>query len=288
MRNRLKYLYWSEHIIGIIYNFLNSVRFIYKSKQLGLPLLKQNMDFKGSLKGKRCFVLGNGPSLNKHDLSVLKHEFVITCNTAVQLGQFEAINPNVHLWVDDCFFEETYVKYMKMVKEKSKDIISFFPLRQRNFIQNNGIDREISTRYFNYKYIFYENYKRPMDFTKTIITRFSVVEFGIALAIFMEASEIYLLGCDCTGAISHIKYMENGGGHAYAYAYKFSDAEAKKRIQTQIDRGNEDFYYNQLKLFHHYRLWLDYCQKRDIKLYNCSGGILREIPHVCFEEINFN
>lgn len=82
--------------------------------------------------------------------------------------------------------------------------------------------------------------------------------------------------------------MENGGGHAYAYAYKFSDAEAKKRIQTQIDRGNEDFYYNQLKLFHHYRLWLDYCQKRDIKLYNCSGGILREIPHVCFEEINFN
>ena len=94
MRNRLKYLYWSEHIIGIIYNFLNSVRFIYKSKQLGLPLLKQNMDFKGSLKGKRCFVLGNGPSLNKHDLSVLKHEFVITCNTAVQLGQFEAINPS--------------------------------------------------------------------------------------------------------------------------------------------------------------------------------------------------
>lgn len=273
MRKRIKYVYLSERVIGKVFNcmfFLNN-RIHYK--QTGMDLLKKNADFKGKLKGKKCFIIGNGPSLNQQDLSRLKNEFVITCNTAVQLDQFEVMQPNAHFWSDDCFFAEEYVEYMKAVNSKSKEIISFFPLKQKDFIEKYRINLEIPTRYFNYRYIFNESYKKSMDFCDTLIQGFSVVEFGIALAVYMEASEIYLLGCDCTSAISHIRYMENHQDTLFEYAYGFSKAEANERIKIEMERGNEDFFYNQLKIFHHYRLWNDYCVKRGINLYNCTGSV---------------
>lgn len=287
MRGRLKYIYLSERIAAIPYNYIKSLEYKLNYSKIGMDELKKNADLRGKLNGGRCFVLGNGPSLKNEELSLLKNDFVITCNTAVQLDQFESMCPNAHLWVDDCFFVDSYTQFMRTVQSKSPDIISFFPLKQREFVRKNKLEDQINLRYFNYKYIFCEKYSRPMDFTKTIIQGFSVVEFGIALAIYMGASEIYLLGCDCTGAISHIKYMENGNDQAYAYAYNFTDEEKQRRIQTEIERGNEDFFYNQLKLFHHYRLWVEYCNKRNIKLYNCSAGILREVPHMDFKDIQF-
>jgi len=43
-------------------------------------ILSKNSIFKDKYKGKRCFVIGNGPSLNKQDLTLLKGEITIVMN----------------------------------------------------------------------------------------------------------------------------------------------------------------------------------------------------------------
>jgi len=43
-------------------------------------ILNRNSVFIDKYKGKRCFVIGNGPSLNKVDLSKLNGEIIIVMN----------------------------------------------------------------------------------------------------------------------------------------------------------------------------------------------------------------
>ena len=46
--------------------------------------LKENRKYKDINKGQRCFILGNGPSLNLYDLSVLSNETVFAVNEFVK------------------------------------------------------------------------------------------------------------------------------------------------------------------------------------------------------------
>lgn len=286
MRTRIKYVYLMEKMGGIVYNVQKSMTRRMHLTKYSRSLLQENKKYKGILNGGRCFVIGNGPSLKLQDLSCLKNECVITCNTSVQFNKFAMMQPNFHFWSDDCFFEDdSYIRSMMSVNEISNNIISFFPVSKVEFIKKHKIDSVIPVSYFDYRYIFYEGYNHPMDFCRTLVQCFSVVEFGIAFAIYMGAKEIFMLGCDCTGSISHIQYMKDSQAEGLEYAYDFSNQEKRKRIMTEKTRGNEDFFYHQLKLFHHYRLWYSYCHKRGISLYNCTeGGILYEIPKKRLED----
>src|SRR5258708_28843911 len=45
------------------------------------PLLKRNEVFRDRHKGQRCFIIGNGPSLKKQDLSPLANEITFVTNS---------------------------------------------------------------------------------------------------------------------------------------------------------------------------------------------------------------
>ena len=50
-----------------------------KNKEIR-ALVGSNAEFKDIHKGQRCFIVGNGPSLNDEDLSLLENEYVFTVN----------------------------------------------------------------------------------------------------------------------------------------------------------------------------------------------------------------
>ena len=58
---------------------------------------KQISKYRDKYKGKRCFVVGNGPSLNEQDLSLLAEEYVFTVNELMRHERFSLLKSNFHI-----------------------------------------------------------------------------------------------------------------------------------------------------------------------------------------------
>jgi hypothetical protein len=85
-------------------------------------------DLKNKLQGERCFIIGNGPSLNKTDLALLKHEYTIGLNRIYlnfdKMG-FEptfccVVNPHV---IEQFGHEIDRVNSIKFIRKESQNHI---------------------------------------------------------------------------------------------------------------------------------------------------------------------
>lgn len=83
-------------------------------------------------KGKRCFIIGNGPSLKKTDLSLLKNEYTFGLNRIYLL--FKELNFETTFWVcvnqliiDQCHQEINQLNPLKFISWQARKSITFDP-----------------------------------------------------------------------------------------------------------------------------------------------------------------
>lgn len=252
--------------------------------------LNANHELENIHKGKRCFVIGNAPSLNTQDLSVLKDEIVLTVNQISRNKQFKSLNTNYHFWADPGFFKENskegdkeLLEVMMSVNTEGNRPICFFPLEVKEFVSNKKLDQILNVRYFVPGHILFDQYKK-IDFSGMIPGMNTVVQYAIMLGIYMGCTEIYLLGCDCTGILSYIETKTDSGN--FEYAYDISQAEAERMKAMLGGVSCEQTFYGWAKIFEGYRLLGEYCKKRGIQLINSTnGGILDCLPRKKFENV---
>jgi hypothetical protein len=149
--------------------------------------------FYNRYKGKRCFIVGNGPSLNKHDLSLLNNEYSFAVNSIYYKTREDGFKPT--------FF---VVEDSSVINENKSEILSydvpfkFFPAKYQSLHpKQNG------TYFFNLNRGFYEtsspNYAIPRfstDISKVVYCGQSVTYVNLQLAYFMGFTEVYLIGMD--------------------------------------------------------------------------------------------
>lgn len=252
--------------------------------------LNANHELENIHKGKRCFVIGNAPSLNTQDLSVLKDEIVLTVNQISRNKQFKSLNTNYHFWADPGFFKENskegdkeLLEVMMSVNTDGNRPVCFFPLEAKEFVSNKKLDQVLNVRYFVPGHILSDQYKK-IDFSGMIPGMNTVVQYAIMLGIYMGCTEIYLLGCDCTGILSYIETKTDSGN--FEYAYDISQAEAERMKAMLGGVSCEQTFYGWGKIFEGYRLLGGYCKKRGIQLINLTnGGILDCLPRKKFENV---
>ena len=58
-------------------------RFLFKEKPELKTLISPNSSLKGIHQGQRCFIFGNGPSLNNVDFSLFENEYSFTVNIRI-------------------------------------------------------------------------------------------------------------------------------------------------------------------------------------------------------------
>jgi uncharacterized Rossmann fold enzyme len=99
-----------EERIKEIYKSVKT-KYLFSKEELSIKkdvnlkkILSKNLKFKSSHSGKRCFILGNGPSLKTDNLKCLEDEFVFTVNQIARHPDFKYIKPNYHFWADPLFF----------------------------------------------------------------------------------------------------------------------------------------------------------------------------------------
>lgn len=181
--------------------------------------------FKDIYKGKRCFIIGNGPSLRKQDLTVLKDELTFVTNWFPLYEKCDDITPNFYC-VSDCeFFGEwkggmLNQHWYSLVSENLTSAIKFFPFPLKSHIEKDQLFSTDKTFYLDFSphYFGVHNVWKKMnlqlDITKPLLAGHTVIiDFCIPIAAYMGFSEIYLLGCDC----DYGKSLSQNGQREYFY-----------------------------------------------------------------------
>ena len=78
-------------------------------------------NFENKYVGKRCFIIGSGPSLTKENLSLLKNEKIFIVNRAYKALQLGLPHYDFHVCVDKEFMKKTIRKFR--ITQNSQDFI---------------------------------------------------------------------------------------------------------------------------------------------------------------------
>lgn len=263
-----------------------------KEHELDSKLISQNVKYRDYHKGKRGFILGNGPSLKKISLSKLRNEITFSVNQLTRRNDFSDLKATYHMWADERFFDiddsrpedMELLDVMKGVNTNDNKPIVFYKTAAYQMIKKHNLDRIINIEYFSDFCRDFPTTAYSLEFNKVLPRYPTVVHYLILLAVYMGFSEIYLLGCDCTGIINTIQSRVNSTETVYAYSV--SEAEKKRMMRSNSVFPIQDELRSYADLFDDYAMLFEYCKKRSVKLFNSTqGSLLNSIPYVKLEDI---
>jgi hypothetical protein len=141
------------------------------------------MSVKDIYRGKRCIVIGNGPSLKKMDLSVLKDEYSIGTNRIYLLFDEIKLLPSYYVSVNDLVLEQYHqeIARLPMTKLLSWTYRNLFPYDDKTIFVKLG---------FGLRDRFSYNFTRPISSGGTVT--FVALQF----AYWLGFSKVIMIGID--------------------------------------------------------------------------------------------
>lgn len=253
--------------------FANSTRF--KAAANGLSLTNNErmlLSLKDRYKGERCFIIGNGPSLNALDLTKLKNEKTFGVNA-------------IYLNYEKMQFDPTfYVVEDYLVAEDRADEINNYNKPQYKFFGtylDYVLKKDSKTMYTNVLM----DYSEPFEpfFSKNPVRNLgvggSVTYMCLQLAYYLGFSEVYMIGFD------------------HNYKVPVEDIQENKVITSKVDDLNHfaPSYFGKGYRWHDPRvdrMTLGFQKAKDVfeednrKIFNAtSGGHLETFPRKNYDDL---
>lgn len=226
------------------------------------------LSFRKKYSGKRCFIIGNGPSLSVEDLEILKGEYSFATNRIYNIFLKTSWRPSFYVCVDPIQLSENKEDIDEM--QGAKKFISC-----RSNLKGENIYKIFDKRYYVVNpYKEYE-VKFSDKLEKNVVTHSTVTYVAIELAIYMGFSEIILLGVD-----HNFKVMTDNNNKIVINnkieKNHFSDQkESSANIVFDSNGANRDF-----------KAAYDYAIMNGIHIYNATrGGHLEIFERKNFEEV---
>ena len=220
--------------------------------------------FKNRYLGKRCFIIGNGPSLKGDDLSSIANEYSFAANKIYSIYDRTTWRPSFYLCMDTVSSSGEIDNEIQKIEAKK----SFFNWTAYKQI---GDKKDIIYAVFNPEYIVnlfdfkgtYISEECEKKFSNALTVTFS----SIQLAIYMGFKEIYLLGVD----FSYPYYKDRlGRKHCTEVTethFTGGDYNNKNNICYLLKYTNENGF----------RAAKEYCDKNGIIIKNLTRGGKLEI-----------
>lgn len=241
--------------------------FLWKMGVQGRLNQKQLSSLKNKYKGSRCFIMANGPSLLKCDLSLLKNEITI-CSNAHYLVWDQLNFVPTFITVEDRLVAEDRAKELNSLS----GITKVFP-----YDLSYVLKKDKDTIFINFLRE-YENIPQfTFDFFNKVYWGGTVSYLNMQLAYYLGFSEIYLIGFD----------------HNYVVTEKInnyvitSDKDDVNHIHPDyFGKGYRWHDPNVARMESSYRqAFIDLTQK-NIKIFNATkGGMLEVFPRIEYDEL---
>jgi hypothetical protein len=241
--------------------FLNSAERISTKIPISLndrELLNRNQVFKNKHMDRRCFVIGNGPSLNKQDLSLLSNEITIAVNSFYKHPIVEKWQPNYYCFAAPDYFDgstasENFYQNLRQKIHSSKFLV---PVYAKNVIKNQKFLPVDQTYYAAFRGTLSNGLNYNIDLTESIPGVQSVSQLAIMWSLYMGCSPIYLIGLDhdwlsCPNIDTH--FYNNTIDDLTKYCYK-------------------DYLKNVLNLWKGYETILGIAVNKNINIINATEG----------------
>lgn len=177
--------------------FLNVVRLMGAFKTSPLVLVRNIKKFrklKNKYKGKRCFILGNGPSLNAHDLDLIKDEISFASNRVFYIFDKTEWRPTFYCLQDLNILRETGELCLKAIEVSEA---TFFRATSYNVLKdwNWNLDKVDFIPIWE-RYNLDNSLPFALEAKSYLYDGWTVTYMAIQLAVHMGFTEIYLLGVD--------------------------------------------------------------------------------------------
>lgn len=193
----------------------------------------------GAHRGKRCFIIGNGPSLEKMDLSPLVNEETFVTNWFANHPDIESIQPSFYCICSHELFggwgtvAPAFNKDLRIKIEGMPQTRMFLPYRFRSYVESENLFQK-----HDRNYLLYDRPKRgidevgrmQLDLTQPLFDGYTVIlVFCLPLAKLMGFKEIYLLGLDSN-------YGDNQAGVPKRHFYDESMHTSKSSAESTLHR----------------------------------------------------
>lgn len=226
---------------------------------------------KGIHKGKRCFIIGNGPSLRASDLDMLKSEYTFAANRIFSIFDQTEWRPTYYISTDDKMLNDCQNEFLKYDLGHMFLSYSFCTIKAPSNIltriyDGNLLQMDVHQDRYNKTSIYVSE-----DISHHYCDGQTVTFVSIQMAIYMGFEEIYLLGVD----------------HNYS---RTIDSYGK----TIIDKAVQDYFDNKVyensyptavdTMQYAYTIAREYCDSHGIKIYNATRGGKLEV----FERVDLD
>ena len=190
-------IYITKRIIYKIMTFFNSIRDRRRIRTFGRSR-KQDCQaltlLKDKHKGERCFILGNGPSLNKCDLTLLKNEISFAVNNIYYKTQETGYRPSYYMVEDNHVLKENFYAI-----NNYRCDVKFFPENYRNkeaLPDQSTIFIPMDCGFYREGHPYYQIPRFSRDVSREVFAGQSVTIMQLQMAFYLGFSEVYLIGMD--------------------------------------------------------------------------------------------
>lgn len=241
-------------------------------------LLKRNEVFRNRHQGRRCFVIGNGPSLKEQDLSPLAGEITFVVNY-FHLHPIisDTWQPSYYCLSDPAYFDgREPVESIRDIAAKVPAAPFFVPHFARDFLETSKALPADRTYYVGLCSGLEDEWTAVPDLTRVTPGVQTVVQLAIMAAMFMGCTPIYLLGLDHN-------WLSHGGVPINFY----SKEEVKNQPQGNV--GNWDYKSLMLAMttiWRVYEMHQRIASQHGIKIINAThGGFLDVFERASYEQL---
>lgn len=248
----------------------------------GQSLLNANIRYKDKHKGKRAFIVANGPSIASQNLALLKNEITYTMSGIWKHPDISTKwNPTYYCVADPVYFEEkagfeSVKDFFKNINNKLKKAEFFMPFFGKKTIEKNNLLPMKKTHYVVFKNGLENTQSMEIDLTKSIPGVQSTAQLAIELAIYMGCDPIYLIGFD------HDWLAKRGLDRHF---YKGKTLENHPVAHGNLDqRPYIDDLRDLLTLWTGYQKILKIAKRSDIEIYNATDGGFLDV----FARVDYN
>lgn len=235
---------------------------------------------KGIYEGKRCFVIGNGPSLKIEDLEKLDTEYSFACNSIYALYNKTKWRPSFYCAIDSIFCRE-------MMSDKN-DMMRLTDGCQMAFtsVLGEGIQHRDDSDFANVYYMknLSENpIKFSTECSEQVYYGGTVAYTMLQLAVYMGFKEIYLIGIDFSFSVEH--HMDGTITRNNIVNHMPEVEREEERFQQAMYERLGEKYCAKVDLqLAGYQTAKEYADTHGIKIFNATRGGKLEV----FERVNFD
>lgn len=228
-------------------------------------------------KGKRCFVVGLGPSLKIEDLEKLKNEITFSLNSVYRIFENTSWRPTYYVNNDIALQHgeaEDRLQELKNILKEYEFKGVFLATSQYNELFRSMVPKNESVYFVNSIPDIYQIY-RPKhfrfsdDISKKVYMHGTTMFVISQIAYYMGFSEIYFIGTDAN--------YDSKTPHVY----EATDADKRLYGPIKLARQSTNSVRNGFNAINYHLV-----QKRNINVYNATrGGQLEVFPRVDFDKL---